>query len=332
MSFDHPRAFWLSIPLALLALVLVQVHLWQRAAHQVLGQVQGVRPVIWYRPVLLMMGMTSLIFAAAGPRWGKGQQNASMLGRDLVIVFDFSWSMTAEDMNHAEYKERWDAAMEGVLKLVQHIKSRGGERLGFVVFAARPYVVCPLTADYDHFINRLIEYTPHAPPPEIRPAPTEDIDSGSRIGWGIGAALELFDREEVGYHDILLISDGDGPGVEADVEPAIRACLDLQVPCHVCGVGNSKMATPLTIGRGEDLEFVTTKLQEEFLRSVARRTQGEYIAAHQDIPELDQFYEQTLKDRKKRELPADSVPLPANRTVWFILLGLGLIFSVWWRG
>ena len=41
-----------------------------------------------------------------------------------------------------------------------------GTGSGLVVFAAKPWIVCPLTSDYDHFRARLDEFTPNAPPPE----------------------------------------------------------------------------------------------------------------------------------------------------------------------
>ena len=46
-------------------------------------------------------------------------------------------------------------------------------------------------------------------PPEIEPV--DDDASGTRIGAGIRAAVELHEPRFAGYQDMLLLSDGDDP-------------------------------------------------------------------------------------------------------------------------
>ena len=110
-------------------------------------------------------------------------------GRDLMIVMDLSKSMLADDMRDPELKERWQAAREGIRELLASIRQRGGHRLGLVVFAAKPWIVCPLTADYDHFALRLEEFDPIAPPREVNPLEDEQFPSGTRIGAAILEAV-----------------------------------------------------------------------------------------------------------------------------------------------
>ena len=121
--------------------------------------------------LLLFAGLVGLILAVAGPRWGKGGEAGVVVGRDLVVVLDLSRSMTAADMADPDHPQRWEAARAGVHNLVDRVQERGGHRLALVVFAARPWVVCPLTSDYDHVLARLDEFSPTAPPPEVRPGP-----------------------------------------------------------------------------------------------------------------------------------------------------------------
>ena len=49
------------------------------------------------RSVLLWSGLSLLIVALAGPRWGAGEEVQSQTGADVLLVLDCSRSMLAED-------------------------------------------------------------------------------------------------------------------------------------------------------------------------------------------------------------------------------------------
>jgi Ca-activated chloride channel family protein len=279
--------------------------------------------------LLLYTGLTGLIAAAAGPRWGKGGEGGVIVGRDVVVILDLSRSMTAADMADPVYQQRWQAAQAGVRDLVARVEQRGGHRLALVVFAARPWVACPLTSDYDHFRARLDEFSPKAPPPEVRPDPDQPILTGTSIGAAIHLALATHDPRFAGYQDIMLLSDGDGPYVETESEGGVREAADHQVPVHTVGVGDPNHATELVLGDGESVEF--TKLQESLLRDVARRTHGEYLPARRDVPALGEWFAQTIEPRPSRELADDAIPQPKDRSGWFVGAALVLLLLGWWR-
>lgn len=279
--------------------------------------------------LLLFAGLAALIAAAAGPRWGKGGETGVVVGRDLVVVLDLSRSMTADDMADPRYQQRWQAAKAGVETLLAKVQERGGHRLGLVVFAAKPWIVCPLTSDYDHVRARLEEFSPTAPPPEIRPEPDEQILSGTGIGAAIRMALAAHDPRFPGYQDILLLSDGDGPGVEVESEGGIKEAADRQVPVHTIGLGNPVHPTELAFGEGDSVEFVGTKLQEGVLRDIARLTRGEYLASRQDVPLVGEWFTATIEPRPSRELSDDAIPQPRDRAIWFIAIGALFFFLAW---
>jgi Ca-activated chloride channel family protein len=189
--------------------------------------------------------------------------------------------------------------------------------------------VCPLTSDYDHFGARLDEFSPKAPPPEIRPGPDEEIVTGTAIGAAIRLALATHDPRFPGYQDILLVSDGDGPGVEVESEGGVNDANERHVPVHVVGVGDPERATPLVLGDGDNVEF--TRLREGVLRDIARRTRGEYLPAQRAIPPLGDWFAQVIESRPSRELSDDALPQPRDRSAWFIAAGLVLLLLSWMR-
>lgn len=281
--------------------------------------------------VLLFIGLTLLSVGIAGPRWGKGGNEGVVVGRDLVIVLDFSRSMTLRDMSDPQHAERWQAAQQGLRDLIAVAQQQGGHRLGIVVFAAKPFLICPLTSDYEHVRARLDEFNPHAPPPEIRPDPDEPVTTGTAIGAALQQAVTAHDPRFPGYQDIVLVSDGSGPEIEAESEFGIRLAAERQIPVHVVGVGNPNTLSDLIFGMDDNLEFAQSKLEEGNLKEIARRTKGEYYPARQEVPALGNWFRQVLEPRPSRELSDDALPQPRDRAIWFLLAGCLCIVLAWVR-
>jgi Ca-activated chloride channel homolog len=188
LPFARPSFLYLLAVLPVLGLMAIVAARRRRSALARLGRPETVGGLSSLRPgsrrrsrLLLFLGLLGLILAVAGPRWGKGGESGVVVGRDLVVVLDLSRSMTAADMADPVYRERWEAARAGLHNLLDRVQERGGHRLALVVFAARPWIVCPLTSDYDHFRARLDEFSPNAPPPEVRPDPAPE--SGRPCAW-----------------------------------------------------------------------------------------------------------------------------------------------------
>jgi Ca-activated chloride channel family protein len=338
LPFARPSFLYLLAVLPVLGLIAIVAARRRRSALARLGRPETVGGLSSLRPgsrrrsrLLLFLGLLGLILAVAGPRWGKGGESGVVVGRDLVVVLDLSRSMTAADMADPVHRERWEAARAGLHNLVETVRDRGGHRLALVVFAARPWIVCPLTSDYDHFRTRLDEFSPAAPPPEVRPDPEQPIVTGTGIGAALRMALTAHDPRFPGYQDILLLSDGDGPGVEAESEGGVRDAADRQIPVHVVGVGDATRPTDLILGEGNSAEFVGTKLQEGILRDIARRTRGEYLSSGREVPVLGDWFTHSIERRPSRELADDALLQPRDRSVWFLVGGVLFMLLAWFR-
>jgi Ca-activated chloride channel family protein len=344
LPFSFARPELLTLLLALPALVALAYYAVRRrrALLHMIGQPEAIAalsslpPKRRARSRLCLLGSIMLIVVAlAGPRWGRGDSGV-VIGRDLVIVLDLSKSMLAEDVTDGRNRiERWRAARAGIHDLIASIRLRGGHRIGLVVFAAKPWVVCPLTADYDHFTLRLDEFDPLGPPREVNPDKEreETFPSGTRIGSAIKEAVETHDPRLLGYQDILLISDGDDPAPDADIEieVGVEAARKTSIPVHVAGVGDPSEEAAVGYKRPDGQEeFFRTKLHDKRLREIARQTRGEYLSDHHNVPRLGEFFQSRIESRPSRELPDDALPQPRERYLWFLIPALVLLVAAWW--
>lgn len=285
------------------------------------------------RALLLGLGLTFLIVGAAGPQWGRDWNVAVASGRDLVVVLDLSRSMFAEQPS------RLERAKAALADLIRTLKERGGHRLGLVLFAARPYVACPLTHDYDHFHEAIQGLDPDHLPPEI--AMTEDDPSGTRIGAALRAAVDLHDPRFEGSQDIVLLSDGDDPARDSTEWrlPAVEA-RSRNIPVHTVAIGDPDVDSPIPLSEGKVLEYkgqpVLTRMQETPLRDIAELTSGPFIDGRTRFVPLGKLYQDFLQSQPVRDDPEEALPLYRQRYPWFLgaallLLGGEIILSCCFR-
>ncbi|AWM35803.1 von Willebrand factor type A domain protein [Gemmata obscuriglobus] len=343
VRLGRPAALWLLALLPLLALLNRYAARRRRAAlagvgrpAALTGQLTHPRPRRRWAGLTYPLAWLLLVVGLAGPRWGESDEPGVAVGRDTVIVIDLSRSMLAEDMADPGAKSRWEAARSGALDLLAAMERRGGHRVGVVLFAARPKLVCPLTTDYKHARAVLRAVNGRFPPPECRPGPEADATSGTRFGAALVAAVAAHDPRFVGAQDIVLISDGDDPE-ESDREwvRGANAARTANVPVHTVGVGNPGQPTVPDLGP-DAVEPFSTKLEEgedKPLKLIAGETQGEYVAARTGPPRLGEFFLNCIEGHKLRTVVGDDqVPQPKERYPWLLAPALALFFVGWLRG
>ena len=277
------------------------------------------------RGLLASLGVTLLIVGIAGPQWGRDYSQTAAPGRDLVVVLDLSRSMLAEQPS------RLHRAKQALADLAEELKQRGGHRVALVVFAGRAKVVCPLTHDYDHFAEALEELDGNHRPPAIDPP--DDNASGTRIGLGIRAALELHEPRFAGYQDVLLLSDGDDPGTDGgDWRIPAAEARRRGIPIHTVGIGNPNEDTLLKLDDSE----VKTRLREAPLQEIAEISEGIYISAQTQGLPLGRLFRERIESRPLHEDTEDALPLYQQHYAWFLggsllLLSLSIVVSAFSR-
>ncbi len=273
--------------------------------------------------VLLALGLIGV--ALARPRWNPQSEQLQRLGRDVVFVLDVSRSMLAEDLAPNRL-ERAKLAIADVLDTLE------GDRVGLVAFAGAAVVKSPLTLDYSFMRLALRDL-----------APESVSRGGTLIGDAIRVALnEVFDDSERGFKDIILITDGEDHEsfpVQAAEQAGAAGVRIIAIGLGDEGEGRRIPVTdaagrriPVTDAAGRRTfltykgEEVRSKLDGETLRQIALASHdGKYLNVATGNINLDQVYEQFVKEAEQRELESQSVIRYDERYQILLLLALVLL-------
>ena len=212
--------------------------------------------------------------AGAGAAAGGGARagRPSSAGLDLVVALDFSRSMLAKDV----YPSRLERAKR---ELEQLLDGLAGDRVGVVAFAGER-LTYPPTTDYAAVKLFWRDLGPWDMPV-----------GGTAIGRAIKSALEQLTALRVKGgatrgQAILLLTDGE----DNDSEPldAAEEASKLGVKIFTVGIGSrSGELIPEYDEQGKvtgyvkdaDGHYVTSRLAEDALAEIARKTGGEYFHA-----------------------------------------------------
>ena len=176
-----------------------------------------VRP--WIKTVLLLLGLASIVVAAARPRYGVYFEKVARRGVDCFVLLDVSRSMLAEDAA----PNRLERAKADVRDL---LKKLAGDRVGLIAFAGRPAVKVPLTTDDAFFRSALDEVDTHSAP-----------RGGTLIGDAIRKAIEIMPQRT--DHDQIIVLLTDGEDQESYAREAAEAAAERGIRIFTVGLGDS---------------------------------------------------------------------------------------------
>ncbi len=302
MHFEHIKILWF---LVVIPLIVVVYFLRQRHKRKLLAtfaseaMIHRLQPdATWRMPfakmVLLSLGIGFLIIALANPRMGSTIAEGEQRGIDMAVCIDVSNSMLAQDMKPS----RMEKSKQTVRNLMSQL---GGDRISLVVFAGRAYIEMPLTNDYGAtkmFLDQI------------------NTDLINEQGTAIGDAIDK-GMATLGYNDgeddqpkwepnksraIIVISDGENHEDDA-VEAAERAAEQGIMVCTI-GIGSTTGSQIPIIGRNGKItdwrrdsegNIVTTHLNEEMLRDIAKAGNGIYTNADGGNAAIDDLVKQLSK-------------------------------------
>jgi Ca-activated chloride channel family protein len=207
-----------------------------------------------------------VLFVLALSRPQKGQRTEELLTRgvDIMLCFDTSTSMRAEDFKPLN---RLDAAKQAALEFV---KGRHYDRIGIVVFSAMAFTQCPLTLDYGAVIDFMDSI-------QIGITQTD----GTAIGTALMTCVNRLQNSVAKSKVVVLLTDGRNNTGDIDPVTAAKAAAALDIKIYTIGAGGIGDA-PYPIDDpifGRRYVLVKEDLDEDTLKTIAAVTDGLYFRA-----------------------------------------------------
>jgi Ca-activated chloride channel family protein len=230
---------------------------------------RGLARVLFVLRNLVLLGA---VVALARPRSGARAEDVTSEGINIVVAFDISSSMLAQDF---QPQNRLEVARQKVREFVSLRKS---DRIGIVAFSGEALTQVPLTTDYPVVIAAINN---------LQPGQLED---GTAIGTAIATAANRLKDAPGQSRVLVLLTDGVNNRGSIDPRTAARAAAAVGIRIYAIGVGTEGMA-PVPVGRGLfglRYEMRPVEIDDALLTEVARLTGGRYFRAR-DAAALDRI-------------------------------------------
>ena len=270
----------------------------------------------FWRAVILAGALVLLFVAAARPSWGVSIQPYTGQGRDIMVVFDTSRSMLAQDVRPSRLEHaKW---------LVRELVKRNpGDRFGLIAFAGQAFLECPLTIDKTSFLASLNDLS------------TDTIPvGGTNIEQALATAVKGFRAAETSHRAVLLITDGDE--LYGDSGKAVGEIVKLKIPLFVADIGDpsqpSLIQVPSENGGLRTLKDaqgnpVKSPLNERALSTLAQKTGGIYVRSTTTDSGLSRL-EARIGKLARQEIDSGKQTRPIERPV-YPLAGAFLLLCLW---
>ena len=243
-----------------------------------------------------------IIIALSKPRIIDSLKETKMDVIDIVLVMDISSSMLATDFSPNR--------LEAVKKTAKNfIEERISDRIGVLVFAGESFIQCPLTVDKDVLLSLM---------DDIQVA--EQSYDGTAIGMAIANATNRLRHSDAKSKVMILLSDGSNNAGELDPLTSADLAAQFGIKIYTIGAGTNQDVSFIP-GRG----YIRNEIDEETLRSIAKRTNGKYFRAT-NVSGLQDVYN-TINDLEKTEIEVKQYTRYKELFGWFLIpamiLGLG---------
>lgn len=247
------------------------------------------------RVLFVLAAIFLMIIALLRPQWGFHEEDISRRGVDILIAVDVSKSMLTQDV----LPNRLARAKLAIEDLVNQLK---GDRIGLVAFAGSAFVQCPLTVDYDSFLESV-----------------EDLDinliprGGTDIESAINEARRSFSNGSEGINKTLIIIT-DGESHEGDAVATAAQAAQGNITIHTIGVGTAEGDLIRVVdeqGSGEFLknkegDVVKSRLNDDQLKQIAFKGNGAFVKATPTQFGLDLIYNNKISAMEIKDLESKS--------------------------
>jgi Ca-activated chloride channel family protein len=315
MEFAHPEFLYALAIIPMLAFWYIRRHKMNTSdiRYSTLLPFARLKPTLKERfrhlPFILrLFVLAMLIVGFARPRTTSRGENVYTEGIDIVLLFDISGSMLAEDLR----PNRIEAARQVMMDFVE---GRTNDRIGLVIFAGESFTQCPMTLDYRVLKNQL------------RTVKQGAIEDGTAIGMAIAQGVNRLQESKTKSKVMILLTDGVNNRGEIDPLTATQIAQTFGIRMYTIGVGTSKGEAPFPVQTPFGIRYqnMPVDVDEKTLTKIAEMTGGQYFRAtnnrslkqiYDDIDEMEKTRIEVRSYRSYAELFYD--------WVWVGLIALAL--------
>jgi len=247
-------------------------------------------PLQILKVILIIVAVIFLAITLMRPQGNPTEEKLLKEGRDVTFLIDVSKSMLAEDLK----PNRLENAKLAIRDLVNHLD---GDRVALMVFAGDTALKCPLTHDYNFFLNALTSVSVY------------DISKGGTlVGTAITRCIDtIFQEKYRNYMDIILITDGEDQ--ESFPEKAAEKAGKQGIKIHTIGLGSpTGSKIPIKNKEGVTVKYVEedgqphrSKLDLKMLQQISLVSGGKCIPVKTGYLDLIDIYNKTIAKAKKKE-------------------------------
>jgi len=290
MTFREPLAFLLLLAIPLLIYFHFSNNRGGSIKFSSIESLKSISPswTKWGREGLLLLRcLVIVLIALAMARPQKGVEESKLVseGIDIVLAIDISGSMQAEDFQIGGERHNRLNVVKDVVQ--DFIKGRQNDRIGIVVFAGRPYTLCPLTLDYGWLLRNLDR------------AQIGMLEDGTAIGSAIATGLNRLRESNAKSKVLILLTDGRNNTGRISPETATNIAKTVKVKIYTIGAGTKGMAPfpRLDLFGNKVYQPVKIEIDDESLTKIAQETGGKYFRAT-DTARLRDIYGEIDKMEK----------------------------------
>lgn len=268
-------------------------------------------------PLIATIGWILATLAMSGPTWERTPLPVHKQENALVVVFDLSPSMLAQDLKP-------NRLTRARLKLIDLLQQRQEGTTALVAYAGDSFIVSPLTDDADT-VAALVP----ALDPNIMPS------HGSNAEAAIQHAIELVFNAGLTEGNFLLVTDGVSPSAQETINETIQDLGGFRL--SVLGIG-TKEGAPIPLGNGgfakdKSGNIVVPRLDINSLKKLANLNGGRFSSLTADDNDIhylaEQFNAQTNSPNKQLERTFDSW---SDQGYWLVLPLLLILLLAFRRG
>ena len=250
ISCPRPWALW---GILLLVPVLLMVVLWYRRVRRAnvgsAATLSRIRFALPTRSLCWGLAWISLLVALSGLSWGTQLVPVQQTGSSLSLVFDISWSMTAQDVGAGKDRgiSRLEAAASYAQSLLDHLDTTD---VSVVIAKGGGVVSIPLTRDFNAIRSLLPSLSPRLM-----------TTTGTSLGSGVRTAASSFPLLSVSKRTVVVLTDGEE--TDGTLEQEAKNLVASGIHVVFLGFGTTAGAEILA---GDGKTVVHSSLQEESLR------------------------------------------------------------------